>query len=233
MVYRAPRAPTPRVLDGVTLDVHAGEIVVLVGAPRSGKSLILALAAALVEPQGGRVRWWGVAAPPAARDVALVPDDPFALGFLTIGEQLRLAALRLGSDDERAAERAMSTTSLGLVAAKRIANCTAGERARAALAMALLVAPRLLLVDLPLDALNAAERRDVRDILRAFTDRGGSVLATSREPMACAALATRVALLRRGRIGATVDPLPVTRTLRVAEAPLPPARRPRRGFARR
>jgi iron complex transport system ATP-binding protein len=224
LVHHAPRAPTPRVLDGVTLDVYAGEVVVLVGAPRSGKSLILALAAALVAPQGGRVRWWGSAAPPAARDVALVPDDPFSLGFLTVGEQLRLAALRSSGNDEGDVARAMHATALGLVAAKRIAHCTVGERARAALAMALLVAPRLLLVDLPLETLNAAERRDVRDILRAHTDRGGSVLATAREPAACAALATRVALLRRGRIGATVDPLPVARVLRVAEAPALPRR---------
>lgn len=168
---------------GVELSVPSGSCFGLVGPRGAGKSTVLAMAAGLVRPDKGTAEVFGADVrtdPQRARPaVGLVPDL-VALPPWPRGRELLSSLGRLCGEEGPAAEaRAEALLALlELDGAQRASppECDPGLRKRMGLAIALVHAPRLLLVDEPFDAVDARSAAVMGAVLTQFVAAGGSVL---------------------------------------------------------
>ena len=164
---------TLTILDGVSLDIAAGEVVALTGASGSGKSTLLAVAGLLRTPASGTVVVGGTdVAGLGPRALAGVRRDQVGLVFQTSNlfpslnavEQVELVAHVAGRLDRAARERAcalLTEVGLGDRLRHRPDQLSGGERQRVAIARALMNRPALLLADEPTAALDDRRGRDV------------------------------------------------------------------------
>ena len=214
-VHRGYRAGIPKcsaavqVLRGATLEVGAGEIVGVAGAPRSGKSTLLQVAAGLQRPDRGAIAWFGTDSRVAPRPpgIAHVPSTGVHYRFLTVREALEyyatlheLGALergrRVGEMIERAALMDCADT--------RIARLTASQVHRVGLSQALVTEPRLLLLDGTLGALERDALIAVGRLLDSVADAGTAIVCAESDVDVLAMVAHRVVRLADGQIGAAV-----------------------------
>ncbi|GAB3634065.1 hypothetical protein GCM10027421_34180 [Microbacterium shaanxiense] len=208
-----------RVLDGVSLTIRPGEVVGVVGESGSGKTTLARTVLRAVAPAEGRVSV-------AGRDVTRVRGaalrawrrsgavqyvfqdplrslDPSVAVADSIVEGLRIA--RVPAPDA-ARRRAAALEAVGLdedLISRLPAGLSGGQRQRAAIARALVVEPRLLVLDEPVSALDAASRDRVVQALIALRDQRGSDLAMlviSHDIGSLAAMSDRLVVLNRGRI---------------------------------
>ncbi len=202
--------PETTVLAGASFVLARGETVSLVGASGAGKSTLLGLVAGLALPDAGEVRFDGAAltamdeadrAALRARRIGVVLQRDNLIPFLSARENVELAVQLAGGDPSgpRAAELLRE---LGL--ADRLDDLprrlSGGEAQRAALAVALVNEPDLLLADEVTAELDAGTARRMLDlILAASGDRGLTVLLVTHSP-ALAALAQRRLAVVDGRV---------------------------------
>ncbi len=194
-------------VDDVDLDVPRESVMAVLGPSGCGKSTLLRAVAGLERPTAGSIRY-------AGRDVTDVPAyrRGFALMFQdgqlfphldvagNIGYPLRVRH-RPRAERRRRVHELLDLVRLPGYADRSVDTLSGGERQRVALARALAVAPRLLLLDEPLSALDRDLREglaeELRDILR--TARTTAVLVTHDQEEAFAT-ADRMAVMRAGRI---------------------------------
>jgi putative spermidine/putrescine transport system ATP-binding protein len=201
------RFGTHTAVNALTLDVHRGELLALIGASGSGKTTTLRIIAGHEAPDEGRVLLDGrdiTALPPRQRGFGMVFQHYALFPHMTVGENvafgLEARGVAKGERRERA-ERALATVGLAGAAPRQVQSLSGGEQQRVALARALIIEPRLLLLDEPLSNLDPTLRRSTRDELRAMLHRLGvtAVLVTHDQEDAFA-VADRVALIDRGRL---------------------------------
>ena len=195
-------------LDGVSAGVHAGEIVGVAGAHGAGKSTLLRIAAGLLRPDRGAVRWRD--AQPLPRDAAaFIPVDVAMHAFLSVREALRFAAVQreLRDKPRRVAEDLWAARlDLAPRLDRRLGELSLAERRVVAIAAALQGTPELLVLDGVLDGLDPASRREVRRVLHILAASGIGVLVAAADLGLLSGVAHRGALLRAGRIVAWIDP---------------------------
>lgn len=191
------------VLRGVELDVGAGELLALLGAPGSGRTTLLLCAAGLLPPDAGQVRWFGAprrgAAPPGW--VSFVAARPPAYPCLTVREALELAPVP-GATPRRVRD-ALELLALGAHAGARIERLPAQLLARVALARALAGHARLLLVDAPAMLTDADGSALVAEALRAFAHAGGAAVVTVPDGRSALGLTSGAIVLADGRVHAS------------------------------
>ncbi|HEY0343061.1 MAG TPA: ABC transporter ATP-binding protein [Solirubrobacteraceae bacterium] len=198
------------VLDGVDVDVAAGELVAVVGPSGSGKSTLLHLAGGLDEPDAGDVEIAGTRLR-GRSDTALARLRARHLGFvfqafhlvpeLSGEENVRLAA-RFGRTRTQARARAaelIDAMGLRAVAGSHPAQLSGGEQRRFAVARALVNDPVLVLADEPTGNLDAESGALVLSLLRAATRHGRGVLVVTHDP-AVTTSADRVLALSDGHL---------------------------------
>jgi ABC-type lipoprotein export system ATPase subunit len=170
----------------ISLDLHEGEIVGLVGRSGSGKTTLLNLLAGWEEPDDGAIRREGEPEP-TWRGIAAVPQHLGLVEELTIGENVELPA-RLAGQLERSRGRVDQLLDLLGIAHLRDRfpyETSVGEQQRAAVARAVLMSPRLLLADEPTGHQDDASSRAVFDAMRLAADEGTCcVVATHDEGIA-------------------------------------------------
>ncbi|MEV4544398.1 ABC transporter ATP-binding protein [Micromonospora echinaurantiaca] len=196
-----------RALDGIDLEVRAGELLTLVGPSGSGKSTVLRLIAGLDRPDGGRVLVDGqdvARVPPHRRAVAMVFQDyalyPHltVLGNLTFG--LRVRRVSRAEADRRAREAA-DRLGIADLLDRHPDEMSGGQRQRVALARALLREPSVYLLDEPLASLDAPLRFATRaDLLALHRDLGTTTIHVTHDQAEAMTLGDRVAVLDRGRV---------------------------------
>jgi putative ABC transport system ATP-binding protein len=195
-------------LQGVSLDVDAGEVVAVTGPSGSGKSTLLACLAGLDEPDGGLVRVVGerlsrrseeVRARMRAREIGMLFQQTNLVGHLSVAGNIGLAQQLAGSGTA-AGRRAELLERCGLSARAhaRPGQLSGGELARAGLAVALANDPRVLLADEPTGELDTVTAQRVLDLLRGRAGAGAAVLIVTHSPEV-AARADREIRLRDGR----------------------------------
>ena len=166
-----------RVLNGLSLEVTAGEVVAVFGPSGSGKSTLLRAVAGLVDVDSGRVLVDGV-------DVTAVPTHRRSVGMVFQDEQLfphrdvagnvsfglEMAGVERGERDSRVAE-VLSAVGLDGFGGRDVSTLSGGEAKRVAVARSLAPRPTVLLADEPLTGLDADLRDrlaiEVRSVLRA------------------------------------------------------------------
>jgi sulfate transport system ATP-binding protein len=194
-------------LDDVTLDVQEGALTALLGPSGSGKSTLLRIIAGLETPDEGHVRIDGqdvTTARPQERGIGFVFQHYAAFAHMTVWENV---AFGLKIRKRKPAEvRARVGELLALVgltqwAGQRPHQLSGGQRQRMALARALAVEPRVLLLDEPFGALDANVRAELRRWLRRLHDEQGvtTVLVTHDQEEAME-VADTIAVMNHARI---------------------------------
>ncbi|MBB4637276.1 ATP-binding cassette domain-containing protein [Longimicrobium terrae] len=194
-------------VDGVSLEVAAGEFLTLLGPSGCGKTTTLRMIAGFEQPTSGRILIGGrdvTGLPPQKRDVGMVFQNYALFPHLDVWENV---AFGLKSRGERGAGvEAAVTRALGLVelepyARRKVQALSGGQQQRVALARALAPEPPVLLLDEPLSNLDAALRERTRDELRALLKRlGMTAVFVTHDQEEAFALSDRIAVMERGRL---------------------------------
>lgn len=199
-----------RLLDEVSGGVAPGEVTAVVGPSGAGKSTLLGVLAGLVRPDAGSL-WFGdrevTRLVPEERRLGVVFQDLRLFPFLTGRENVAFGPRVLGlsgrDQDQRVAE-ALELARAGGFAERPVRLLSGGERQRIALARALALRPRGLLLDEPFGALDAELRRELRDELRELVRRlGMTTMIITHDAEDAFALASRMIVLRGGRVEQT------------------------------
>jgi len=195
-------------LRGVSLEVHSGQFVALVGPSGSGKSTLMSCLAGIDEPDGGTVRITEnrmshqsepVRARLRARRIGLLFQSANLIAHLTVRDNVRLAQ-RLANSGE-SPDVAELLTSLGIQSRSGAypGQLSGGETARAGLAVALANRPSVLLADEPTGELDVRTEQQVLQLLSALAATGVAILVASHSP-AVAAAADRIVTITDGAV---------------------------------
>jgi ABC-2 type transport system ATP-binding protein len=195
----------------VSLDIEQGEAFGFVGPNGAGKSSTIRILVGLSWPTSGTVRIFGKSAqdPMARVGLGYVPENPCLYDYLTPMEILDMGMRLHGvRTDARSAHcrKWLERLDLGAVAATPIRSFSKGMTQRVAIAHALCIGPRLLVLDEPLSGLDPVGRRDVVDILWEYKKGGGTLFFTSHVLHDVERLADRFGLIHEGRIRSVRSP---------------------------
>jgi len=194
-------------LEGLTLELHPGEVFGLLGPNGAGKTTAVRILCGLLAPDSGEARVAGrdVMREPleARRHLAFVPDGAPLYRSLSPRQHLALVG-RLHGQGEAAlaveSDRLLVALGLGERADDPVGQFSHGMRQKTALACALLARPSLLVLDEPLSGLDAPTAAVVKELLRGWADRGGAVLYTSHLLDVVERVCDRMAILDHGRL---------------------------------
>ena len=198
-------------LTDVELDVHAGEVVALVGDNGAGKSTLVKILAGVYQPTSGAITFGG-------QTVTLSgPNDALSLGIATVFQDLALcenldvvANIFLGRElrpyalDEVSMEirawKLLNELSARIPSVREpIASLSGGQRQTVAIARSLLLEPKLIMLDEPTAALGVAQTAEVLNLIERVRDRGLGVIMISHNMEDVRAIADRIVVLRLGR----------------------------------
>ncbi|GGC66310.1 ABC transporter ATP-binding protein [Chelatococcus reniformis] len=198
-----------RVLDGISLEVGAGEIVTLLGRNGAGKSTVIRVVCGLLKPGGGRVRFGGAditGADPAAivqGGIAVVPEGRRVFASLSVEENLTIGgfAQRRSFIPRPSLERIYTAfPRLAERRGQRAGTLSGGEQQMLAMGRALMAEPRLLLLDEPSMGLAPMLIEQVFDMVNTLAMAGMTILLVEQNASAALDIADRAYVLERGRI---------------------------------
>jgi multiple sugar transport system ATP-binding protein len=199
--------PKHAALDGVSLEVARGELVVVVGPSGCGKSTTLRMIAGLDEPDSGVVAIAGKSmrgVAPQDRDLAMVFQGYALYPQMTVKEILEFPLKMRGASREERAKRAHEAAEMLRIEKfleRRPGELSGGERQRVAMGRAIVRKPRVFLFDEPLSNLDAALRGDIRLEIGALVRRlGATALYVTHDHVEAMTLADRIAVMRAGKL---------------------------------
>ena len=194
-------------VDGVSLEVRAGEVFGVLGPNGAGKTTLLETLVGLRRADAGSVRVLGLD-PATERDalVARIGVQPQAGSLfpnLTARETLELwASFHRAADPDAA----LALVGLSEKAGERVKRLSGGQQQRLLIALALVARPELLFLDEPTGSLDPHARRQLWTAIAAHGRAGGGVLLTTHSMEEAAALCDRIAIMDRGRVVALGTP---------------------------
>ncbi|CAD7856936.1 MAG: Zinc ABC transporter, ATP-binding protein ZnuC [Olavius algarvensis Gamma 1 endosymbiont] len=201
------------VLEGVNLQVAAGEFLGIVGPNAGGKSTLLKLILGLVEPQSGRIAVLGKRPREATRRLGYVPQYPgFPREFPITVEQTvllgrigrrapagRLGAwmpVGIGKADRRVVQRVLAEVEVADLAHRQVGSLSGGQLQRVLLARALASEPAVMILDEPTANIDLRLESDIFDLLERLNARM-TILVVSHDVGFISGYVTRVACLNR------------------------------------
>ncbi|MCM2267513.1 MAG: ABC transporter ATP-binding protein [Elusimicrobiales bacterium] len=193
----------------LSFEIPAGEITGLLGLNGAGKTTIMKLLTGLIFPTAGKVKVFGhsPAEGAAKARVGFLPELPYFPPHLRPVEALgyygRLSGLS-GPALAQAVRAAMDRTGLEPHAGKRISEFSKGMLQRLGLAQALLHSPDLLVLDEPVSGLDPLAIHDIRGLLAGLNSEGRAVFLSSHSISEVEKLCSRVLIMVKGRLAATV-----------------------------
>jgi ABC-2 type transport system ATP-binding protein len=188
------------VIEGMDFEVPSGQVVGLLGPSGSGKTTLMRAVVGGQSNVTGTLEVLGLPAghPDLRRRVGYVTQAPSVYADLSVADNLRYFGRLLGAGEDDVA-RALHDVDLAPIAGRRVGVLSGGERSRASLAVALLGAPELLVLDEPTVELDPVLRRDLWALFRRLAERGATLLVSSHvmdEAQRC----DRLMLMRHGRL---------------------------------
>ncbi len=211
VTYRTAEGPITA-LDGVSLDIHAGKMVGLIGPNGSGKTTFIRAVTGVAPAQGsiaiGGLATGGLPPQDVARLVAIVPQEPSlppaftALDCVLMGRTPHLRLLQNeGPHDIEIAREAMLATNTWGIAERRLGELSGGERQRVVVARALAQETPLLMLDEPTAHLDIGHQAAVLGLVRSIArTEGKAVLAVVHDLTLAAQYCDRIVALKSGRV---------------------------------
>ncbi|MFD1658767.1 ATP-binding cassette domain-containing protein [Streptomyces caeni] len=199
-------------LTDVELEVHAGEVVALVGDNGAGKSTLVKTIAGVHPIDEGVIEWEGkpvqISKPNDAQhlgiatvyqDLALC-DNIDVVGNLFLGREIRKRGVLDEVEMERRSRELLQTLSIRIPSVRiPIASLSGGQRQTVAIARSMLGEPKLVILDEPTAALGVEQTAQVLDLVERLRERGHAVILISHNMADVKAVADQVAVLRLGR----------------------------------
>ncbi len=206
-IYRPRGGPAVEALAGVSMTVHRGERLGLLGRNGAGKTTFLKIASTLLRPTSGEVEVFGHRVdtePDQVRPlIAVVPQEGKPFFHLTPREQV-FTYLRARGLDRLAAkgrtEEVLAQMDLGEVADRLSITLSGGQRQRTMVATVIATEAPLLFLDEPTIGMDPFARRGVWESLRRLTRRGSTILLTTHYLDEAEALSERLYIIERGRV---------------------------------
>ncbi|MFI9201849.1 ATP-binding cassette domain-containing protein [Streptomyces sp. NPDC053048] len=205
-------------LTDVELEIHAGEVVALVGDNGAGKSTLVKTIAGVGPADDGVIEWEGrsvtVDRPHAAQELGIATvyqdlalcDNLDVVGNLFLGREIVRAGVLDEVEMERRSRELLSTLSIRIPSVRiPIASLSGGQRQTVAIARSLLGEPKVVILDEPTAALGVEQTAQVLDLVERLRERGLGVILISHNMADVKAVADRVAVLRLGRNNGTFD----------------------------
>ena len=190
-------------VDGLSFELHAGEITLLLGPNGAGKSTTLAAMAGAVLPSAGKITVAGEdlsTAPRAARRKVGFADQPPALyEFFTVAEHVGFVAQARGVD-QAAADAALASLGLSKIAQRPCRELSFGMRQRVGLAAALVGPIEVALLDETLNGLDPHASRSARAALKTLAERGAAILMSTHLLGVAEHMCDRILLMDKGKL---------------------------------
>src|ERR1700759_947297 len=200
-------------IDGVSFNVPAGEIVVLLGPSGCGKTTTLRCVAGLEHPTGGEISIGGktvsspargILVPPRPRDLGMVFQSYAVWPHMTVRQNViyPLKHRKVSrADAARKVEEVLALVGLSEYADRPVVALSGGQMQRVALAPSLVYRPQLLLLDEPLSNLDAKLRLRLRDELRRILQQTGmTALYVTHDQAEAVVLGDRIGVMRDGKL---------------------------------
>jgi ABC-type branched-subunit amino acid transport system ATPase component/ABC-type branched-subunit amino acid transport system permease subunit len=207
-----------QILFGVDLEVHQGEIVALLGTNGAGKSTLLKGASGLVKVGGGSVRLAGAridglpAESIARKGLSLMPGGRGIFPTLTVDENLRLGTWMVRKDRRAVGEAKSRVLDLFPILAQRshqqAGNLSGGEQQMLSLAMALMVRPKVLMIDELSLGLAPTIVSQLLDVVKRLHESGVTIVVVEQSVNVALEMAERAIFLEKGEVrfsGRTMD----------------------------
>jgi len=204
-------------VDGVSLELQAGEIVALVGENGAGKSTLMNVLSGLYQPDGGEIRIDGQPVrfrsprDAIARGIGMVHQHFMLIPPLTVAENVVLGSepRRLGFLDLAAAKiavrKACQTFGFSLQADAVIEDLTVGSQQKVEIIKVLYRGARVLILDEPTAVLTPQECEDLFSVMRELAAAGHTILLITHKLREVLAVAGRIYVMRRGKLVAQVN----------------------------
>ena len=208
---RSLAAPAFEALKGISLTVDEGEVFGFIGPNGAGKSTAIKILTGVMLATAGSAALFGVdvTRPAARRGLGYVPENPSLPDYLNpleiLSMGLALHQRKLGNTRQHCM-RWLERFGLADVSAKVVRGFSKGMAQRTALAHAMAVEPKLLILDEPLSGLDPIGRRDVIEILAEYRKQGGTIFLTSHVLHDVERLADRFGLIHKGELRAVRTP---------------------------
>ncbi len=205
-------------VDGIDLEVPAGELFGFLGPNGAGKTTTLRMIAGILKPTSGTIEIGGIDLEARPREAKMrmgfIPDRPFVYDKLTGAEFLRFVAALYGQDGpviERRIDEMLGLFDLAPWKDELTESYSHGMRQKLIISSALLHRPEVIVVDEPMVGLDPKSARLLKDLFRAFVDRGGTVLMSTHTLEVAESMCDRIGIIQGGRIVAcgTMDELRV------------------------
>ncbi|GAA2411155.1 ATP-binding cassette domain-containing protein [Streptomyces glaucosporus] len=199
-------------LTDVDLEVHAGEVVALVGDNGAGKSTLVKTIAGVSPADEGVFEWQGrpveVNRPHDAQELGIATvyqdlalcDNLDVVGNLFLGREIKRGGVLDEIEMERRSRELLDTLSIRIPSVRiPIASLSGGQRQTVAIARSMLGDPKLVILDEPTAALGVEQTAQVLDLVERLRERGLAVILISHNMADVKAVADKVAVLRLGR----------------------------------
>jgi ABC-2 type transport system ATP-binding protein len=186
-------------VDGLTLELHAGEVLALLGPNGAGKSTAVAIMLGLRRPDSGTATLFGrdPGSAETRREIGVVLQDAGFPWTLRVREVVELVSHHYA--EPRRTDELLELFGLAPLARRQTGGLSGGQKRRLALALALAGRPRALFLDEPTAGLDVEARRTLWSILGQYVGAGGAILLTTHRLEEAEAVATRLVVLAAGR----------------------------------
>ena len=194
-------------VDGIDLEIRKGELFGFLGPNGAGKTTTMRMIAGILQPTSGTIEIAGddLAADPlqAKPRLGFIPDRPYVYDKLTGAEFLRFVAALYGQDGdavERRMEELLDLFELLPWKDELVESYSHGMRQKLIISSALLHRPEVIVVDEPMVGLDPKGQRFLKELFRAFVDRGGTVLMSTHTLDTVEEMCDRIGIIVGGKI---------------------------------
>ena len=194
-------------VDAIDLEIRRGELFGFLGPNGTGKTTTMRMIAGILQPTSGRIEIAGddLAREPirAKSRLGFIPDRPFVYDKLTGAEFLRFVAALYGQDGEPIERRMAELLDLFELTPWKdelVESYSHGMRQKLIISSALLHKPEVIVVDEPMVGLDPKGQKFLKDLFRAFVERGGTVLMSTHTLDTVEEMCDRIGIIAGGKI---------------------------------